>query len=529
MATPAQTSPASIRQRLLPSTPAGYFRVIADACVLVGAVALAVLLRLVWMIAVEGHSPELATEVSVGSFIWTTLILVPVSIVTFSAFGFYTFGRSYESRYKVLTVLKGVAVASLIAALIVLLLRDNRDFSRGVLLLATAFAASALVLMRIGTRIWRELTRGERRLLARTERPRSLQRVLVVGGAGYIGSALIPKLLVEGYYVRVFDRMIYGEEAIADYLQHPRVEIVRADFRQVDAVVRAMQDVDSVVHLGAIVGDPACALNEQLTIDINLMATRMVAEVAKGLGIQRFIFASTCSVYGASNELLDEHSQLNPVSLYAKTKIACERVLLKMADEQFHPVILRFSTIYGLSGRTRFDLVINLLTAKAHFDGEITVSGGDQWRPFVHVDDAALSVVHALHAPLHLASAQIFNVGGNAENYTIGRAAELIHQVVPTAVIKEIPFDGDRRNYKVRFDKAARDLRFQPMWRLEQGIIQVSDAIRSGRIKSYRDPQYSNVLFLNSNGVVGSLNINDGAGNIERMITEEVPEKTAGA
>ena len=520
MTTPAQTSSTSIWQRLLPSTPAGYFRVIADACVLVGAVAVAVLMRLFWMIAVEGHSPELATEVSVGSFIRMAAILVPVSIVTFSVFGFYTFGRSYESRYKVLTILKGVAVAYLLAASIVLLLRNNGDFSRAVLLLATTFAAFALVLMRIGTRIWRELTRSEKRLLARTERPRSLQRVLVVGGAGYIGSALIPKLLAEGYYVRILDRMIYGEEAIADYLQHPRVEIVRADFRQVDVVVQAMQHIDSVVHLGAIVGDPACDLNEQLTIDINLMATRMIAEVAKGLGIQRFIFASTCSVYGASDELLDEHSLLNPVSLYAKTKIASERVLLKMADEQFHPVILRFSTIYGLSGRTRFDLVINLLTAKAHFDGEITVSGGDQWRPFVHVDDAALSVVCALHAPLRLASAQIFNVGGNAENYTIGGAAKLIHQVVPTSVIKEIPFDGDRRNYKVRFDKAARDLRFQPMWRLEQGILQVSDAIRSGRIKSYRDPQSSNLVFLKSNGVIGSLNINDGAGDIERMITE---------
>lgn len=511
------------RQRLLPATPAGYFRVAADVVILIGSVALAVLLRFIWMLTVEEHLPAPAMDTSIVSFMSTVLVFVPISIVTFTGFGFYTFGRSYESRYKVLTVLKGVAVASLISSLVVLLIRDYLDFSRSVLLLAAAFSAVALVLARISSRIWRQLTRGEQRLLSRVKRPRSLQRVLVVGGAGYIGSALIPKLVAEGYYVRVLDRMIYGEEAIADYLNHPRVEIVRADFRQVDAVVQAMQDVDSVVHLGAIVGDPACALNEQVTIDINLMATRMVTEVAKGLGIERFIFASTCSVYGASNELLDEHSQLNPVSLYAKTKIACERVMLKMMDGSFHPVILRFATIYGLSGRTRFDLVINLLTAKAHFDGEITVSGGDQWRPFVHVDDAARSVVHALHAPLDLASGQIFNIGGNAENYTIGAAAELIHRVVPTAVIKDIPFDGDRRNYKVRFDKAARDLRFQPAWRLEQGIRQVSDAIRSGRIKSYRDPQYSNVVFLKNNGVVGSLNFNDGADDIERMIAQELP------
>lgn len=519
----------SLRQRLVPNTLAGYFRVFADIVILTSAIILAVLLRMVWMIVQEGVVPAVAIETSLVS-LWTTLtIMIPISVVTFSCFGFYTFGRSYESRYKIFTVLQGMGVAALISALAALLVRDIWSFSRSVLILTTLLAASGLIFARLGSRIWRDLTRAERRPHSRIERPRRFQRVLVVGGAGYIGSALIPKLLAEGYMVRIFDRMIYGEDAITEFISHPRVEIVRADFRQVDAVVQAMQDVDSVVHLGAIVGDPACALNEQVTIDINLMATRMIAEVAKGLGIERFVFASTCSVYGASNELLDEHSQLNPVSLYAKTKIACERVLMKMADENFHPTILRFATIYGLSGRTRFDLVINLLTAKAHFDGEITVSGGDQWRPFVHVDDAALSVVHALHAPLRLASAQIFNIGGNTENYTIGGAAEIICRIVPTAVIKDVPFDGDRRNYKVRFDKAERDLRFHPAWRLEQGVVQVSDAIRSGRITSYRDPQYSNVVFLKNNGVVGTLNINDGADDIEGIIAEELPARRARA
>jgi nucleoside-diphosphate-sugar epimerase len=529
MTSPTSSKPSPLWRRLLPSTPSGYFRVIADVAILTAAVFLSVLLRLVWMIVSEHYEPAIAIDTSVASFGLTLLIILPVSLVTFASFGFYTFGRAYESRYKVLTVLKGVAMASLISALIVLLIRDNLDFSRGVLILSALMSAGGLVLVRISSRIWGDLTRAERRPQERVERPRRFQRVLVIGGAGYIGSALIPKLIAEGYMVRVFDRMIYGDNAIAEFINHPRVEIVRADFRQVDAVVHAMQDVDSVVHLGAIVGDPACALNEQLTIDINLMATRMIAEVAKGLGIERFVFASTCSVYGASDELLDEHSRLNPVSLYAKTKIACERVLVKMADASFHPTILRFATIYGLSGRTRFDLVINLLTAKAHFDGEITVSGGDQWRPFLHVDDAALSVVHALHAPTRLASAQVFNIGGNEENYTIGGAAELIRRIVPKAVIKDIPFDGDRRNYKVRFDKAARDLRFQPTWRLEQGIVQVSDAISSGKITSYRDPQYSNVVFLKSNGIVGSLNINDGADDIEKMIAEEIPVANSGA
>ena len=508
--------------RMLPRSAAGYFRVVADATILIASLVLAILLRLIWMVSREGIEDATALDVSVRSLWIGMLIILPISLVTFSLFGFYTFGRSYESRYKALTVLKGVSVAFLISAFVLLLVRDSMGFSRSAVILTYLISTFSLIIIRIGTRVWRDLTRAEKRHPSGIERPKRFQRVLVIGGAGYIGSALIPKLLTEGYKVRVFDRMIYGETPIARFLDNPRVDVIRADFRQVDAIVKAMQDVDSVVHLGAIVGDPACALNQQLTIDINLMAAHMIAEVAKGLGIKRFVFASTCSVYGASDELLDEHSQLNPVSLYAKTKIACERVLLKMTDANFHPCILRFSTIYGLSGRTRFDLVINLLTAKALFDSEITVSGGDQWRPFIHVDDAALGVVKALEAPLHKVSAQVFNIGSNTENYTIGGAADIIGKIVPTAIIKDIPFDGDRRNYKVRFDKAERDLQLKTEWSLERGVIQVADAIRSGRITSYRDAQYSNVDFLKNNGILDTFSLEDAADEIEKMESQAV-------
>ena len=512
----------TLTKRLLPSTAAGYFRILADTTILAASLGVAILVRLIWMVSREGIAPSLALETSIHSF-WTgALIIIPISLVAFSLYGFYTFGHSYGSSYKALTILKGVSVAFLISAFVVLLIRDYFGFSRSVFIFTYLISTFSLIFIRISTRVWADLIRGEKRPSSEMERSKRFQRVLVIGGAGYIGSALIPKLLAEGYKVRIFDRMIYGETPITAFLENPRVEVIRADFRQVDAVVKAMQDVDSVVHLGAIVGDPACALDEQLTIDINLMAAHMIAEVAKGLGIRRFIFASTCSVYGASDELLDEHSQLNPVSLYAKTKIACERMLLKMSDAQFHPCVLRFSTIYGLSGRTRFDLVINLLTAKALFDGEITVSGGDQWRPFIHVDDAALGVIKALEARLDKVSAQVFNVGANSENYTIGGAAEIIGKIVPTAVIKDIPFDGDRRNYKVRFDKAERDLQLKPVWSLERGIIQVAAAIRSGQIKSYRDAQYSNVAFLKNNSMLETLSLDDAADEIEKMNAETV-------
>jgi nucleoside-diphosphate-sugar epimerase len=320
--------------------------------------------------------------------------------------------------------------------------------------------------------------------------------VLVIGGAGYIGSALLPKLLSRGYKVRLLDLMLFGVEPIAEVLNHPNLELIRADFRQVDRVVGAMEGIDTVIHLGAIVGDPACALDEPLTVEINLTATRMIAEAAKGSRVKRFIFASTCSVYGASDDELDEGSTLNPVSLYARTKIASEIVLRNLAEERFSPVILRFGTVYGLSGRTRFDLVVNLLAAKAVLEDQITVFGGDQWRPFVHVDDAALALLKALEAPREAVHNQVFNVGSNEQNYTIEQVAEIIHGIVPTARIVNMGLDGDRRNYRVRFDKARRVLGYTPVFTVERGVRQVVTAIKGGRVVNYRDAKYSNVKHL---------------------------------
>jgi nucleoside-diphosphate-sugar epimerase len=248
------------------------------------------------------------------------------------------------------------------------------------------------------------------------------------------------------------------------------------------------------------VGDPACALDEELTIEVNVMATRMIAEVAKGVGVERLVFASTCSVYGASEHHLDERSQLNPVSLYARSKIASEKVLQKMADDRFSPVILRFGTIFGLSGRTRFDLVFNLLTAKAVMDGEITVFGGDQWRPFLHVDDAARALLDVLTASQDIVRNQVFNVGSSEQNYTINQIAEIIQRHVPQAHIVHKGDGADRRNYWVSFNKISRTLGFRPKWTVDQGIDQVIEAISSGKVLDYRDAKYSNVLFLRQEG-----------------------------
>jgi nucleoside-diphosphate-sugar epimerase len=311
----------------------------------------------------------------------------------------------------------------------------------------------------------------------------------------------VPKLLAEGCRVRILDVMMYGRDSIKEALRHPNCELVEADFRHVDVLVKSMRGVDEVVHLGGLVGDPACAVDEELTVDINLAATRAIAEVAKGAGVRKFVFASTCSVYGASDETLDERSALNPISLYARTKIASERLLLNLTDDSFQPIIVRFGTVYGISGRTRFDLAVNLLTAKAVLDGEITVHGGDQWRPFLHVDDAAGAVLLLLEKPVADAERPfIFNVGSNRENYTIDQVAQLVLAQVPSARLIHGQLDGDQRNYRVNFTKIERAVGFATRWTVEQGIRQVRELIQGGSVRNYRDSVYSNVTVLREIG-----------------------------
>jgi len=261
-----------------------------------------------------------------------------------------------------------------------------------------------------------------------------------------------------------------------------------------------MRDIDSVVHLGAIVGDPACNLDEDLTINVNLIATQVLAQQAKLANVDRFLFASTCSVYGACDEILDECSEVLPLSLYGNTKLAAERVLWEMADGDFEPTIMRFATIYGLSGRTRFDLVVNLMTAHAKLEGQITVFGGEQWRPFVHVKDAAQAISMILDAPKNVVGKQILNVGSDEQNYTIQQIAETVHDQVVGSTLTISDEEFDARNYRVSFRKIQEMLGFEPEWTLVGGIQQVLEAIASGEVSDFRDSKYSNVRFLSEEG-----------------------------
>lgn len=477
-------------------------RMVADVLIVNFSLALALVLHYLWVVGTGSvqDAPAVLRDYAVR-LVRYSLILTPVALAVFSWSGFYTHSRLYRGRYKAIIISQAVILVYVLAGFLAYLFPQYVSFQRAMLILSWAITLATSLLVRLGPRLWKTFSSAERRYLDTPLADRPPRNILVIGGAGYIGSALIPKLLDRGYYVRLLDLFLYGMEPIAPYLNHPRLEVVRADFRQVDKVVQYMQGTDAVIHLGAIVGDPACAIDEDLTIEVNLVATRTIAEIAKGFGISRFIFASTCSVYGASDELLDERSSLNPVSLYARSKIASERVLLGLASPTFSPTILRFGTIYGLSGRIRFDLVVNLLTAKAVVEGKITIYGSDQWRPFIHVDDAATAVLKVLEAPLPLVRNQIFNVGSDNQNYTLQQVGETIRRLVPTAELIIMGSDGDRRNYRVNFGKIRRVLDFTPRWSLEEGIQQVIDALNSGIIQDYRDARYSNAKFLSEEGV----------------------------
>lgn len=327
----------------------------------------------------------------------------------------------------------------------------------------------------------------------------SVNRVLIIGGAGYIGSALSEILLERGFDVRVLDNAIYGTHGIADLQDNERFEFHRGDMRSIEAVSDAIVDVDAVVHLGALVGDPASDINSQKTLEMNYHSTRMIASICKYHQINRFFFASTCSVYGQSYDverLLTEEDSLNPVSLYAKTKIESEQALLDMADDNFSPTIFRMATIYGLAPRMRFDLVVNILNAKAHFENVVPIFGGKQYRPNVHVRDAARAYAAGLVAPIEDIGGEVFNVGSNAQNYQIEDIGKQVAEVYPEADIDWHRDKEDDRSYQVDFSKIHDTLDYEVEETIESASRELKNAFEAGEFDDYTDEKYSNYKTL---------------------------------
>ncbi len=348
----------------------------------------------------------------------------------------------------------------------------------------------------------RMLVTSHFRVTARGEAPNNkIEAVLVVGGAGYIGSILTRQLVDAGYRVRVLDLELFGTQSLSDMMDHPRLEVMKGDFRNVEDAARALRGMDAVCHLAAIVGDPACALDRETTIAVNYAAAKMMAQLAKANGVSKFVFASTCSVYGDSEDIMSEESPLNPVSLYATTKIDAERALLDTADDEFQPTILRFATAYGWSHRPRFDLVANLFSAQAVTDKKIRVFNGEQWRPFVHTRDIARACVLALEAPLSTVGGQIFNVGDESQNYTLTQLGQIVAKAFPGIEVEEIHNGDDPRNYRVCFEKIRKALGFRASIDLVEGVQEMVDAVRNGQVANWREPIYSNSKHLEGEGL----------------------------
>jgi nucleoside-diphosphate-sugar epimerase len=418
-----------------------------------------------------------------------------LALLVFQLSGFYPGTRDADGVQKAIAVLRAVS------SFVVLFVFADYFLYRGSLVpRGVAVIAWVLTLATVGGVRLTKHKILKRYHFERKPDPEIVRLVLVVGGAGYLGSVVVARLLQRGFKVRVLDSFLFGEGALEDVRTHAGCELVRGDVRDIGAVVKAMRGCDAVVHLAAIVGDPACDDNKQLAMEVNRAATRMLADVARGCGVRRFVFASSCGVYGESELRLDETSAVNPLSVYARTKVDSENILLatirdgggaSVTGGDFAPTILRLGTLFGLSPRMRFDLVVNLFVARAASSGKITVLNGEQWRPFLHVQDAARAVAACLEAETSAVSGEVFNVGSPSLNLQIEQLGAAIARVVPGTEIVRVE-NGDRRNYRVSFEKIERVLNFRCERTLESGIEEIYAAVQSGLVADFTTEQFNN-------------------------------------
>ncbi|HEX5436196.1 MAG TPA: NAD(P)-dependent oxidoreductase [Gemmatimonadaceae bacterium] len=321
-------------------------------------------------------------------------------------------------------------------------------------------------------------------------------QVLITGGAGYVGSTLVPLLLAAGYRVRVLDALLHGGQSLLGVWAHPGFEFMKGDVRDARTVRDALASVDAVVHLAAIVGDPACARNPVHARAVNLDASVALLTASREAGVARFVFASTCSNYGKMSDptrYVDERSALAPVSLYAETKVAVEEALLASAGAGgLCATPLRFATVFGVSPRMRFDLTVNEFTMEMLTKSHLVVFGEQFWRPYVHVADAARAIALVLEAPASAVNGRVFNVGSTTQNYQKQQLVELIQQHAPAAVVEYVHKHEDPRDYRVSFARITGDLGFEITRTVEEGIREVARLIADGVIQDYSNARYRN-------------------------------------
>jgi nucleoside-diphosphate-sugar epimerase len=322
---------------------------------------------------------------------------------------------------------------------------------------------------------------------------------LVTGGSGYIGALLVKELQEAGREVRVLDSLLHGQEDIASEQEAVGVEVVRGDVRDADARGRALDGAEAVVHLAAIVGDPACALDPAVSDDVNVQATRALVADANAAGVERLVFASTCSNYGRMadpTQPITEEGELRPVSLYAEQKVGMEQAILAGAGANGNvtqPTCLRFATVYGVGRRMRFDLTVNEFTRELWADRELEVFGEQFWRPYIHVRDAARAVHTVLEAPAEQVAGRVFNAGRSGENYRKLDLVEEIGKQIPTGHVSYVHRDEDPRDYKVSFDRIRAELGFETLMTVPDGIAEIITALGAEQFGDPFDGRYRNI------------------------------------
>ena len=319
--------------------------------------------------------------------------------------------------------------------------------------------------------------------------------VVVTGGAGYMGSHLVRELLAAGARVRVVDSLAVGNgSALTSHWGDPRFEFERGDVRDPTVRASALLGASSVVHLAAVVGDPACARDQGLALAVNLHATHAWIDDAKSAGCSRFVFASTCSNYGRldGDGFATEEWELRPVSLYAETKVAAEGDVLGATEPGFSTTCLRFATIYGASPRMRFDLTVNEFTRDAVVTGSLVVYGEQFWRPYVHVRDAARAIPVVLAAPDDVVAGEVFNVGDTGQQFRKQDLVELLVSRLPETTVERVERTEDPRDYRVSFEKIEAALGFETTRTVPDGIDELMDLLRSGAIVDPFAAEYRN-------------------------------------
>ena len=324
-----------------------------------------------------------------------------------------------------------------------------------------------------------------------------MSKVLVTGGAGYIGSVLVRLLLNDGFEVRVVDSLKFGGEALYDVAQHPSFEFMKGDLRNDADVKKSVQGVDMIAHLAAIVGDPACSKFPEEAQQVNWDASTRLFEEAEKAGVKRFVFASTCSNYGKMadpDSFVDENSELRPVSLYAELKVKFEKFLMEQQkSSKICATALRFSTVYGMSPRIRFDLTVNEFTRNVCVKGEQEIWGPQFNRPYCHVDDLARSVILVLKSPEEKVRGQVFNVGDTKENYSKRMLMEEIQKQIPSAKAIYVEKTEDPRDYRVNCDKIRDELGFTITKRVPDGIREIAKLMQSGIISDPYSEKFRNI------------------------------------